>query len=323
MSEVAVVLPTCRRYMIPAQTVTADWIVVHDRELRPIEVEHGEEPQRTNGNVLRNLVDGVVAANLVAPDVARYGEGTSAIRQAGLDYAYDAGYKYVLTVDDDCLLPRDWVQAHLQCLRGSVSLGNNTVPGEVIRGNPRGGLPVGISHGLWSGVLDYPAWYQLSAHPELKSLEDRGFSRISAPFPMCGMNVGFRRECLPAVYFQHQFLRHDDIFAGWLAEKVLTLHGYGFANGGAVVQHLRASNAEANLVKELPGDAINDWLVRKIFYEYPYGKSLGDPLTTLNDLVRWLYTQPIPTSVGSDVAQKFDAWFTDIQAWIQFRRESQ
>jgi hypothetical protein len=110
-------------------------------------------------------------------------------------------------------------------------------------------------------VLDYPAWYQIAANPGRVTIEDKGWRKISAPFPMCGMNVGFRRAVLPAVYFQHRFLRHDDIFAGWFLERVLGVEGYGFVNGGAVVKHERASNAEINLLKERPGDAVNTWLL--------------------------------------------------------------
>lgn len=254
-AEVAVVVPTCRGFVIPLQTIPCTFIVVHDQK------EHHLVPP---GQSVANFIPPVVE-NIVAPNPKIYGERTSAIRQAGLDYAYNRGYKYVLTLDDDCIIPPDWADRHVAALRGSVPTVNNTVPGEVIRGVPLGEQQqVGISHGLWSGVLDYPAWYQLAANPEPVEITDQGWSKISAPFPMCGMNVGFRREVLPAVYFQHQFLRHDDIFAGWFAQKVLSVEGYGFVNGGAVVQHNRASNAEANLEKERPGDVVNGWLMGAI-----------------------------------------------------------
>jgi hypothetical protein len=91
------------------------------------------------------------------------------------------------------------------------------------------------------------------------------------------MNVGFRREALPAVYFQHQFLRHDDIFAGFVAQRVLENHGYGFVSGGAVVQHNRASNPEVNWEKEKPGDAIAKRLLDHI---RSYPKTYLDPSGT-------------------------------------------
>ncbi len=238
-TKVAVVVPTCRGWSIPDQTIDVDWIIVHDRQRWEIE---------ENDHNVRHIV---------SPNPALYGERTSAIRQAGLDAAYAAGYPYVITLDDDCVVPEDWAESHVKALRGAVDVCWNTVPGEVIRGRTLDHrLPVGISHGLWSGVLDYPAWWQVANNPGPKVIEDRGWRRIPFPFPMCGMNVGFRREVLPAVYFQHQFLRHDDIFAGFVAQRVLELHGYGFVNGGAVVQHNRASNAEVNWEKEKPGDAV-------------------------------------------------------------------
>jgi hypothetical protein len=238
-AEVAVVLPTCRGWSVPDQSIPVDWIIVHDRQRWKVkENEHN-------------------VRHIVSPDRTLYGEKTSAIRQAGLDAAYDAGNLYVLTLDDDCVVPYDWAESHVKALRGRVPVCWNTVPGQVIRGRTLDhDLPVGISHGLWSGVLDYPAWWQVANNPGLVEIEDRGWERIPFPFPMCGMNVGFRREVLPAVYFQHQFLRHDDIFAGFVAQRILELHGYGFVNGGAVVQHRRASNAEVNWKKEKPGDEI-------------------------------------------------------------------
>ena len=258
--SIAAVVPTCRGFEIPWQTEEVHWIIVHDQHQHPITLE--EEPHEYNG---RPLVAPRPDANIIKPDARLYGEKTSAIRQAGLDYAYAAGYDYILSLDDDCVVPRNWAESHREALGGRVPLANNTVPGQVIRGNPLGtGLPVSVSHGLWSGVLDYPAWYQIAANPGRVIIPDKGWQKINAPFPMCGMNVGFRRAALPAVYFQHRFLRHDDIFAGWFAERVLQIEGYGFVNGGAVVQHERASNAQNNLIKEQPGDAVNNWLLTNL-----------------------------------------------------------
>lgn len=255
-SDVAVVMPTCRGFQIPPQTIAVDWIFCCDRRER--EITHVD----LHGRI---LTPGHLATKIIRPNPDIYGEGSSAIRSAGLDWAYSRRYPFVLSLDDDCILPDDWAESHVKALRGVVPVCNNPLPGYVIRGNTIGHhLPVGISHGLWSGVLDYPAWYQISADPKPVEIEDKGWSKIDTPFPMCGMNVGFRREALPAVFFQHTFRRHDDIFAGWMAQQVLGLHGYGFVSGGAVVRHERASNAEANLKTELPGDLVNKQLLDHI-----------------------------------------------------------
>ncbi len=279
-SDTLVVLPTCRGYTIPKQTIKVDWCVVHDQHEWPVEVENDDDvrgrvaaPEMGSGpdaggrqaaeeDPGRETFRPGSIYHIAAPRPEIYGERTSAIRQAGLDYGYREGYQYVLTVDDDCTLPRDWAEQHVKALGGLVPVVNNTVPGYVIRGLPTDyRVPVGISHGLWSGVLDYPAWWQLSNDPGPVEIENTGWRPIRSPFPMCGMNVGFRREVLPAVYFQHTFRRHDDIFAGWVAQVACGIHGYGFVNGGAVVQHDRASNAEENLKKEAPGDRVNGALV--------------------------------------------------------------
>jgi hypothetical protein len=286
------------------QSIKVDWCVVHDRQEWPVEVEDDDDRRRRptsyggtrrdrddagsgvaapglehqherngenlSGGVARPDEEGVrcgagTVRHIVAPRPEIYGAKTSAIRQAGLDYGYAEGYDFVLTVDDDCVLPLGWAEDHVKALGGVVPIGNNTVPGQVIRGFPSDyTLPVGISHGLWSGVLDYPAWFQLANNPGPVTIEDRGWKPVRSPFPMCGMNVGFRREVLPAVFFQHTFRRHDDIFAGWIAQAALDLHGYGYVNGGAVVRHERASDAEANLRKEAPGDLVNTALLKHV-----------------------------------------------------------
>ena len=292
-SDTLVVLPTCRGYTIPQQSIKVDWCVVHDRQEWPVEVESDDDnrrrPTRYPGNNCGSLVgasgmecggvrgdpgaghsegdryEAGTVFNILAPRPEIYGERTSAIRQAGLDYGLAEGYQFILTVDDDCTLPLDWAEQHVKALSGVVPVCNNTVPGHTIRGLPVGlSLPVGISHGLWSGILDWPAWYQLANNPDPVELPEFGWRPIRSPFPMCGMNVGFRREVLPAVFFQHTFRRHDDIFAGWIAQAVLDQHGYGYVNGGAVVAHQRASDAKANLAKEAPGDAINKALIAHV-----------------------------------------------------------
>lgn len=297
-SDTLVVLPTCRGYTIPQQSIKVDWCVVHDRQEWPVEVEDDDDKRRrptaypgNNGRTCvgtpavehGNAGHGRVAEgaegrhgqghrcsagavrHIVAPRPEIYGERTSAIRQAGLDYGFAEGYQFVLTVDDDCVLPLDWAEQHVAALGGIVPVCNNTVPGHPIRGLPVGlDLPVGISHGLWSGILDWPAWHQIANNPDPVELLNRGWKPVRSPFPMCGMNVGFRREVLPAVFFQHTFRRHDDIFAGWVAQAALDLHGYGYVNGGAVVLHERASNAKDNFRKEAPGDAVNKALLSHV-----------------------------------------------------------
>jgi GT2 family glycosyltransferase len=308
-------MPTCRVAKIPYQTIEVNWITVHDAEQRQVIVEEPNDNDLWYGNLIRPKLD----ANIIAPDPDLYGARTSAIRQAGLDYAYAAEYDYIITVDDDCVLPPYWAEAHVTALRGLVPMVHNTVPGHVIRGIPVDHrLPVGISHGLWSGVLDYPAWYQLANSPGDVQIADTGWRPIAGPFPMCGMNVGFRREVLPAVYFQHRFLRHDDIFAGWFAQRVLG-GKYGFVNGGAVVRHERASNAANNFTKEIPGDEVNGWLIRAL-----WDADIPKKLDLANEIV-WLALE-IQVRLKQENKQG-EAWrrlhemCTDYVAWAT-RREN-
>ena len=88
-------------------------------------------------------------------------------------------------------------------------------------------------------------------------------------FPLCGMNVAFRREVAPVMYFGLQggdwpFDRFDDIWCGLFAKKVLDYLGYSVTNGAPYIHHERASDPYKNLVKERPGMVVNEWLWKRV-----------------------------------------------------------
>jgi hypothetical protein len=68
--------------------------------------------------------------------------------------------------------------------------------------------------------------------------------------------------------------RFDDIWMGLFAQRVLVAHGYAFLNGGAVVYHERASDAEVNKKKEAPGIKTNERLWRWVWDFVPEGDDL-------------------------------------------------
>lgn len=246
MSKVSIVIPTCRGYRIPRQTIPVNWIFVHDRQEWPIEGGGGDY------------------TSIVAPDKALYGHKCSSIRSAGFLKAYRDGADFILSVDDDCTLPLDWAEQHVEALSSSYHPWSETVPGLHTRGMPYTFKPikVAVSHGLWDGIQDLDGTSQ-KANPDLLMRHPGKWSRIHPPFAMSSMNFGFRREVAPIMYQPAQgegfaFNRFDDIWLGVICQKILATQGWAFANGGAVVYHDRASNVDANIVNEANGKRANE-----------------------------------------------------------------
>ena len=274
--KVAAVVPTCRGFTVPKQSIPVDWYIVHDQKRQPVSVE----------NQSINVVD------IVAPDEAMYGRRSDSIRSAGFMQAAVDGADFILTVDDDCSIPIDWAERHVKALQLETHPWSYTVPGINTRGMPYEFKPyrVAVSHGLWDGVLDLDAKTQL-ASPGLKPHRHSDYwSRIHPPFAMSGMNVGFRREVLPVMYFpmmgdREPFDRFADIWCGVFSQAVLVRHGYAFVNGGSCVYHKRASDAFANRVSEAPGLIANEELWVRVFNALSGYKTLVEDYLTVADLV--------------------------------------
>ena len=135
------------------------------------------------------------------------------------------------------------------------------------RGYPyeiRQSRPVGIFHGLWSGIPDLDGVTAL-AYPDFRTREAETLEVVPQGklFPMCGMNLAFRRELLPAMYFMLQgknrreepypFDRFDDIWAGLFAKRIADHFGYAVVSGAPSIVHTKESDPQERVRKEAPG----------------------------------------------------------------------
>ncbi len=198
---------------------------------------------------------------------------TSARRCFGFWKAWQQGFDPILTLDTDCYPEGTggyWLAAHQHNLDAKATLGwypSTPGVGVLTRGMPyriREQADVWLSHGTWSGVPDFDAPSQLlypnaRFHPEHRT----NVVPLHNFFPMCGMNLAFRRELAPAMYFGLQgpdwgIDRFDDIFAGILAKRVLDHLGKAAVTGAPSVEHRRQSDVFANLRKEAPGMELNE-----------------------------------------------------------------
>lgn len=301
-SRVAVVVPTCRGFKVPEQTIPVDWYIVHD----------GSKYQ----------VDGA-AKHILWPDPGMYGHKSSSIRGAGIKQAYEDGAEYIITVDDDCHIPLDWAESHVSA-GVDTSVWTNTIEGPKVRGYPDDPthVHVAITHGVWDGVPDLSGKTQLALQGALYRHRGR-FEAIQAPFPMSSMNVGFPALVAPLMYFwpmgdREPFDRYEDIWCGMVAQKVLEHHGCRFVNGGAVVYHKRASDTHANIEKEAPGAEVHENLWKYVWDFDNFGLHIYD------SYVRMAYYIEEFRSGREDwdnyfarVARNMRAWVTSLSGLLE------
>jgi hypothetical protein len=203
------------------------------------------------------------------------------IRCYGFWKAYQAGADVIITLDDDCYpAEENFVEKHLDNLEQKMpAVWQPTYPNPkwmYTRGFPyknRNKYPVKISHGLWSGALDLDAKTEIKLP---KVLSEKSYSPFTQfiPFnyfyPMCGMNLAFKREVIPLMFFPMMgldpkgkswgFDRYDDIWAGLFSKKVMDHLNLGVINGSPFVNHKKASITKHNHIKELNGMKVNEYL---------------------------------------------------------------
>ncbi|MDQ3008360.1 MAG: hypothetical protein M3Q81_02070 [bacterium] len=205
----------------------------------------------------------------------------SGIRNFGFWKAYHQGAEIIITLDDDCYpVPNhQLVEGHLRNLQLKVpTRWTNTNPDVrhlYTRGMPYGNrrqAPVMLSHGVWTNVLDHDGPTHLQ-HLEFTAEFAEHFLQIipsGTYFPMCSMNIAFRREITPLMYFplmgenkegvKWGYDRFDDIWAGIFAKKIMDHLQYGAVNGSPLIEHRKASNPFTNLKKEAAGIEVNETL---------------------------------------------------------------
>jgi len=123
-----------------------------------------------------------------------------------------------------------------------------------------------VHHGLWSCVADLDAVTQLhNTEFRLAPADQRERVPYGKFFPMCGMNLAFRPEVIPALYFllmgrEYPYDRFGDIWAGLFVKRIADHLNVAISSGAPSVLHARASNVWVNLRKEAPGLEVNEFL---------------------------------------------------------------
>jgi hypothetical protein len=202
----------------------------------------------------------------------------SGIRAFGFWKAWQLGAECIFTLDDDCHpAGEDVVAGHLRNLHETPSW-ESSVPGLRVRGLPYrnfgGPLPVDVSVGLWVGSPDLDAVQTLANDvPEAAGNLISGVRSRVMPseqyFPMSGMNLAVRREAACLMYFppmgaDSPYGRFDDIWCGLVVQRICRHLRRSIVCGRPLVDHRRASDPFANLVKEAPGIDANERMWERI-----------------------------------------------------------
>ena len=201
---------------------------------------------------------------------------TDACRNLGFLYVAQElpDVKYIISLDDDVKPFGDTIGHHIQALNsealyrpGWVSTMLDAPP----RGLPysdRKTMPVVLSHGVWTGAADYDGPTQLTRGTEPGQFV-AGLVPLGTLFPMCIMNVAFRRCMLPFMYqapMGPKLARFDlpaydrfaDIWGGIVAKTEADRRDWACVTGYVAVKHERASNVWANIRKESVGLELNE-----------------------------------------------------------------
>ena len=282
------------------------------------------------------------------------------VRSYGFLLAKQNGARYICSMDDDCRPPdlstksvREFWISHLNSLhRGMLPTFSTT--GDRDRSRPRGipwpdeerfdhPLPVAINHGLWNGVIDRSGRDEVvltngGISPVVQMLDEgtlvvpRGFF-----YPMCGMNVCFRTEMLPAMYFGIQgnawdvttetlkkldYDRYGDIWAGMVSKLVADDFGLLVTSGSPNVMHLRASNCVTNADKEKRGVELHPKLLRDVFERYTRERGDRSPEFSLHGVaartmavVNFLRSVPV-SSYDTMEREYLDLWAKGLETWV-------
>jgi len=260
MSNIAVVIPTIRKESYTKfRTAWDPLLKKHDVAL--ITVWDGEEPM-TMYNDHGYRVEDIMGSD--ADLIYNFNDG---VRNLG--FALIAKQlpeiETIITLDDDVEPVGDTIQYHLSALNMRVPTSWISTASLYTRGFPYGirhDNEVVLSHGIWNGVKDWDAPTQL-IHGNRNVQFYMGPIPKGIFYPMCIMNVAFKRKLLPYMYQAPMgpkvgIDRFADIWTGIESKKIIDEKGWAVVTGYAVVNHTRASDVFANLKKEVVGLSMNE-----------------------------------------------------------------
>ena len=265
---------------------------------------------------------------------------TAAIRSFGYLMAYRDGADVILTLDDDCLpmgypdsndTKQLFAKDHVSMLSKSFPKWVDTIACHDMQGRgipygDKGETPTMINMGGWANVPDIDAPTTLTSWYPGKDYAMRLHKPVpqGVYFPLCAMNVGFRRDATVLMYqllmsktpegADWPFVRFDDIWGGIIAKKLCDKLGWAVTAGRPEVWHSRASNVWTNLRLESKGMEVNEgfW---KVIDEMAIDAK--DPLTAYVQLASQMVSAfcevyPDYSNYWRDLAKAMRIWVEEV-----------
>lgn len=207
---------------------------------------------------------------------------TAACRSYAMLKAYDKGYDYYVSLDDDCYPLDDLFAAYKTHFADAYAPHYNYVDYAAlfgykhhVRGYPyniRKKRPVAAQYGIWTKVPDYDA---LTAIEHGIGDEEELMRTVAvvpkySAFTGCLMNAAITHKYLPVMYQllmgqRTGYDRMEDIWSSLIMKRIADhFEDVIVLNGEARVLHDRASNPYNNLLKELPALPHNEKLWEKL-----------------------------------------------------------
>lgn len=188
---------------------------------------------------------------------------SSACRVLGHIFAYANGYEVIIGLDSDCIVKTRFIRDHTQYLNKNFGNGWFNPIGwpKYSRGYPysKREWPIKANMGLWENVLDINGKDREANEPT--SINIAGSTVPAGFFPFSGMNWAMTRDSMWGFLFlpnfnsgdpqnPDEFRRIDDVWGGYIYEKLMQKMQYSTMLGYPFVFHDTVVDAEADAREE-------------------------------------------------------------------------
>lgn len=248
---------------------------------------------------------------------------SSACKQFGLWKAYKDGYDVVIVIDSDCVVPKGFVAEHIAALALPAEGWENPLAdsGWFSRGFPysQRALKKWAHMGLWTEMLDLYGTDRVANKGKKEEDPKVGYLTTGAVFPLSGMNVTFKREAIPFMLFlpnfsfrDKNFSRHDDIWGGYIFQKIAKQNGAGLSYGKPYVKHVSPVIAEEDAEAEVAMITYEDRFYDLIDHALVFNGSGCDGFSA-PEIFSWLAREMANSTIFAALAPVFDFWAKSLE----------
>ncbi len=244
---------------------------------------------------------------------------SAACKNFGTWIAYRDGFDVIIVIDSDCVVPKDFVKEHLEAIEKTGNGWTNPLHGSewYSRGFPytQRALEKWCHMGLWTETLDLYGSDRVKNPDKAETFTfTEPYVRDAQRFPLSGMNVAFKRDAIPFMLFlpnftynTHKFTRHDDIWGGYIFQKIVEQKNKALSYGLPIVRHISEVDAEDDVKAEKPMIKFEDDFYKAIEEAFVFTgtgcKNLSGP-----EIFSWLSLEIGNNEVFGDLSEPMKFW---------------